>query len=118
MKRLLLALVLVFAFTGVVYPATVTKTFTWQAPTTNMDGSVLEDMDGYRLYCGSKSNSYGTIPIVDTKQTTAIHAFGDGTYYCNVTAYDTSGNESAFNGEVTFKVDTIAPASCSGLTVD
>jgi len=60
------------------------------------------DLAGYILYCGTASHVYtmnqklakvltGTFPQLP----------GGKTYYCAVTAYDQSGNESPFSQEVT-----------------
>lgn len=86
-------------------------TLSWEAPTTNSDGSPLTDLGGYKLYCGQSSGTYGTVKDVGN-----ILAYPisndlpiDGTYYCSATAYDTSGNESPYSNEVTFPLDRRVP---------
>lgn len=117
MKNLIFATILVLLFTSFVYPATETVTFMWDAPTTNADGTALVDLAGFRIYCGASSNNYDSTPLIDTNNTTASYDFSDGTYFCNVKAYDASGNESMFDGEVSFIVDTVAPSACSNFRI-
>jgi hypothetical protein len=90
-------------------------TITWDAPTTHVDGSLLADLAGYKIYCGttSGSNSYSEVarlPLEDvscsssgasrTFCTYTMQGVLAGTYYCAVTAYTTDGYESEFSNEV------------------
>jgi hypothetical protein len=92
-----------------------TATLSWNAPTTNADGSPLTDLAGYKVYYGSVSIAYTqTVDVGMTGSPSApsyvINNLADGnTYYFAVTAYDSSGNESGYSGEVSkaFSVSVI-----------
>ena len=73
----------------------------WVAPSENVDGTVLTDLVGYRIYYGNQSRSYSeTIEITDP--TTTAHAFSavTGDYYLAMTAVDQDDNESAYSNEI------------------
>lgn len=77
-------------------------TVSWDVPTTNADGSLLDDLAGFRVHYGSASNTY-----TQTKETLDISAVSlliedleQGTYYFAVTAFDDNDNESALSTEV------------------
>ena len=72
----------------------------WVAPTTNEDGSFLEDLAGYKLYYGTQPGQYTQIVTVGDYTTAEIDDLGSGTYYVTVTAYDIYGNESDFSNEI------------------
>lgn len=77
-------------------------TIYWIAPTTNADGSPLNDLAGYRVYYGPSSGVYTksvAVPGAD-KTTYSFYGLAGGDYYMAVTAYDTSGNESVLSVEV------------------
>jgi fibronectin type 3 domain-containing protein len=68
----------------------------WDRPTTNVDGSGLVDLAGYRIYYGTALGEYPHMVEVDDPQITR-HVVADllpATYYFVVTAYDAEGNES------------------------
>ena len=77
-------------------------TFTWDMPTTNTDGSPLTDLAGARIYCGTETGVYNLFADPGNVSTYATTTFPEGTSYCTMTAYDTSGNESAKGNEVNF----------------
>ncbi len=76
-------------------------TIAWVAPTSNVDGSPLTDLAGYKIYYGPATGDYtggstdvGLTTSYDTNTLTAG-------YYCFVVvSYDFSGNESAYSGEL------------------
>jgi concanavalin A-like lectin/glucanase superfamily protein/fibronectin type III domain protein len=75
----------------------------WTAPTTNANGTPLQDLAGYKVYYGTASRSYGTPQDVGNKMTHTLTGLTGGQrYYVAVTAYDTLRNESAYSSEVTF----------------
>jgi PKD repeat protein len=88
----------------------------WQAPTTDADGSPLTDLAGYKVYYGLRSAHYDVTLDVGNALSVAISGLIDGlTYYVAVTAYDTSGNESAFSNEVSMQPSAPGPLPPSPL---
>ncbi len=76
-------------------------TLTWNAPATNTDGTPLTDLSGYKIYYGTASGNYSqTIDVGGITSSTVSNLTDGTTYYFAVTAYDTSGNESAYSNEV------------------
>ena len=85
------------------------KTLCWDWPTTNTDGSPLTDLAGAKLYWSDVSGAYLDITSKDVGMAIPEGTTGacyvvteplNGKYYFSVTAYDASGNESAFSNEV------------------
>jgi len=72
----------------------------WTAPTTNEDGSTLDDLAGYKLYYGTQPGQYSEVITVGDFTTSEIGGLESGTYYLTVTAYDIYGNESNFSNEI------------------
>ncbi|HSG98064.1 MAG TPA: fibronectin type III domain-containing protein [Woeseiaceae bacterium] len=77
-------------------------TLSWQPPTENSDGSPLLDLAGYNIYFGTSSNSYDNQIQVDNPglSTYVVENLIPDTYYFSATAFNSSGNESAFSEEV------------------
>lgn len=78
----------------------------WNAPTSNEDGSSLQDLAGYRVYYGYYSTHAPDPPCngsrIDVGKVTNYQLTGltqGSAYYVQVTAVDTAGNESACSGE-------------------
>jgi hypothetical protein len=69
----------------------------WVAPTTNADGSPLTDLAGFRVHYGTVPGIYATVVTIADPLATSyrIEPLPPGTYFVIVTAFDTSGNESA-----------------------
>jgi hypothetical protein len=60
-----------------------------------------DDLAGYSVYYGIQSGNYDSvIDVGNVVQYTVSNLEPDTHYYCAVTAYDTSGNESNFSEEV------------------
>lgn len=97
MKKFILVLLMMF-------------TLSWQAPTTNEDGTPLIDLAGYRVYYGPTPGNYSTSVDVGNVLTKNIDLPPDILYYFAVTAYDTGGNESTFSNEVS-KIKYLDPAA-------
>jgi len=103
-------------------------TLSWDPPTTNIDGTPITDLAGYKVYYGNSSGTYTSSIDVGNTTTYTITGLQPGTYYFAVTAYDTSGNESDYSNEVTETIVgnqkptvTLSATSSSGnapLTVD
>ena len=73
----------------------------WDAPTTNADGTTLTDLAGYKIYVGRATGVYDAGVIdVGNILTITLTNFCEGVYFFVATAYDTSGNESVYSNEV------------------
>ena len=86
------------AFTlQVVEPTLGSAMVSWTPPTERTDGTTLEDLAGYRVYYGKDADSLTkVVNITNVGQTsTLIENLGNGTWYFAVTAYCSSGLESA-----------------------
>ena len=78
-----------------------TATPSWDAPTTNADGTPLTDLAGYKVYYGTSSHTYSQNIDVGNVTTYTLNNLTEGyTYYFAVTAYDTLRNESDYSNEV------------------
>jgi chitodextrinase len=75
-------------------------TLTWDAVTTNTDGTPCTDLGGYKVYYGTASHIYNPIDVGNVLSHTMTGLLSETMYYFAVTAYDTSGNESVFSNEV------------------
>ena len=87
------------AFTiSVVATATGAATLTWTPPTTYTDGSVLT-VAGYHIYWGTTLNSYANSKTLTGPGFTSavIDQLTPATYYFVITAFDSSGMESAYS---------------------
>ncbi len=109
--RTVLFVVIVFGMLSTTVMAA-SVTLSWTAPTTNEDGTPLTDLAGFRLYNGAVSGTY--TDMVDVGNVLTYQwILGDQegkTLYFNATAYDLSGNESIYNGEVSLTFPMIAPS--------
>jgi len=84
----------------------------WEAPSTNVDGSPLTDLDRYRVYLSASAPACGSPAFRDVPSTTSTPAPGDVvtyqltdvpsgiTYYITVSAIAADGNESACSNQV------------------
>lgn len=77
-------------------------TLSWSAPTRRTDGSLLENLAGYRIRYGTAVGSYpNQLQIPNTGVTTAvIENLPAGTYYFVVIAYDSTGIDSEHSAVV------------------
>jgi hypothetical protein len=116
MKRLLLFLVILLLFASANNSwAVIPTTITWDAPTTNSDGSPITDLAGYEISYGTESGIYymvqGTENVTYTFSSLS-GGLGGITYYFSVRAYDFDGNMSDYSYEVSKYVppdDSIGP---------
>jgi len=77
-----------------------TATLSWDAPTTNADGTPLDDLVGYKIYYGTSSGNYTESIDVGNVTNYQVKDLLSGTkYYVAVTAYDATGKESDFSNE-------------------
>ena len=88
----------------VVAGATAGFTISWTPPLTNLDGSALSDLAGYRIYLGTQSGQYSQVVEINNPGITS-YTFDQlptgTTYYLAITAFNASGNESPPSEEVT-----------------
>jgi hypothetical protein len=78
-------------------------TLSWQPPTQNADGTPLMDLAGYNIYVGTSSETYDYRQVrLDNPGLTAymVENMNPGTYYFAATAFNASGIESTFSGEI------------------
>ena len=72
----------------------------WNAPSTNTDGTPASDLAGYKLYIGSASRNYQQTIDVGRLTNYSVANLADGaTYYFAVTAYNSAGQESPYSAE-------------------
>lgn len=95
-------------------------TFVWTAPSTNEDGTPLIDLGGYKFYCGNLAGNYTVtkdigVPVVSEYPIKNV-VTAEGQWFCALTAYDTSGNESKYSNEVSFPL-VVFPSPPLGLGV-
>ncbi len=93
-------------------------TLSWTPPSTNADGSTLTDMGGYTIYYGTQSGNYTYSIDAGNVTSYSIDSLVPGfVYYFAVTAYDISGNESAYSSEVSNYVtnNDVSPPVISGV---
>jgi len=77
----------------------------WDAPTKNADGGPLTDLAGFKIYYGTASLSYSNSIDVGMMTVYQVNKLTEGvSYYFSVTAYDTSGNESGYSNETSYKI--------------
>jgi len=109
MKTIILTLILLLIAVPLMAASV---TLSWTAPTTNEDGTPLTDLAGYKLYYGASPGIYTNVLDVGNVLT-YVWNVGEQegqTLYFNATAYDLSGNESIYNGEVSLTFPMIAPS--------
>lgn len=89
-----------FAIT-VTDPGIDSATLSWVAPTTDADGSPLNDLAGYVVYWGTSSGSYTQSAEIDNPGLTrfVLTGLAPGTYYFTIAAADLAGNQSAYSNE-------------------
>ena len=84
---------------SVAFPYSVT--LSWDAPIKNANGTPLTDLAGYNVYYGRQHRNYESkIRVGNVKEYTITNLAKDVNYYCAVTAYDSSGNESSYSDEI------------------
>jgi hypothetical protein len=75
-------------------------TLKWYAPTSNVDGTSLKDLAGYKIYYGTASRVYNGYIDIGNVTTIRIGNLPAGYIYLALTAYDASGNESGYSNEI------------------
>jgi hypothetical protein len=81
-------------------------TLTWEAPTTNTDGSPLSDLAGFYVHYWSATNHTHdyVLNIANAMATSQVLVLAPDTWSFAMTAYNTKGRESAFSATVTKEV--------------
>lgn len=79
-----------------------TALVSWTPPIENDDGSILNDLGGFRIYYGIASGQYFRVVIIDnpTAVNHLIEGLGNAKWYFVVIAYKSSGLQSEFSQEV------------------
>lgn len=79
--------------------------FVWDAPTTNADGTPLEDLAGYKLYRSLAGGQPTSVDVGVSRDWEVVSSSLDaGEWSFWVTAYDLAGNESERSNVVTESV--------------
>ena len=83
-------------------PPTLSVSLSWRAPTSNVDGSPLTDLAGYRVYYGTASGQYSyNLPVASQGVTSVVieGLSSSTTWYFAVKGVTTSGVESDYSQE-------------------
>jgi Putative Ig domain len=80
-----------------------TATLDWTPPTENVDGTVLTNLAGYKLYYGTSASSLSESVKISNPGLSSytVSNLSSGTWYFAITAISASGTESAQSGVVT-----------------
>lgn len=81
-------------------PTNIAK-LSWTPPTTNVDGTPLNDLAGYKVFYGTSPGVYtNELTINDPSATSfTVGNLAPGTWYFAMKAFDSAGNLSAPSGE-------------------
>jgi hypothetical protein len=82
-----------------------TATLAWSAPTTNVDGTPLTTLAGYKVYYGTAPGVYTSLVVGNVNSYKIVGLTKGQTYYFTVTAFDTYGNESGYAPEASKLID-------------
>jgi Putative Ig domain len=76
-----------------------TATLNWSPPLDNTDGTVVSGLAGYKIYYGTSSNALNqTVQVANAGLSSyTLSNLTSGTWYFGVTAYTSSGTESAMS---------------------
>ncbi|MGB6306853.1 MAG: fibronectin type III domain-containing protein [Steroidobacteraceae bacterium] len=87
-------------------PPSGSATLSWQAPTSNVNGSPITGLAGYHIYYGTSPGDYTkTIDVAGAGTTTYIvTGLAAGTYYFAVNAYNASGVDSTDSNIATITI--------------
>lgn len=116
MKKLVLALLFIGMSISPVFAAR-DVFLTWQAPTTNTDGSPVTDLAGYEVQYGNATGVYDVAVDVGNVLTHTLN-LDDGDWYFVIRSVDTSGNWSGFSNECNKKIDSVATIPPGNLSCD
>lgn len=126
MKKILFCLILLLALTTYANAFTVTQSgaivhANYVEPSTNTDGSLLDDLDHISIYYNAGQGDIKALDVPATAPSGGSSMSADVTVpikdgqQANVdfwaTAVDTSGNESAPSPKTTLRIDRLAPSA-------
>lgn len=91
----------------------------WNAPTTNTDGTALTNLARFRVLYGPSSTNFTSSQTVDdpTARSTTINSLPAGNWYFTVKVVNTAGVESANSNVATKNVTGATAAKTVGVTV-
>lgn len=83
-----------------------TAELSWEAPTTNTNGSALTDLAGYRIYYGENRTRLSQAVEIKTigVQTYVIDNLSAGTWYFAIMAVTSAGTESRLSDIVSLNI--------------
>ncbi|XOV83039.1 MAG: hypothetical protein ACFHXK_19570 [bacterium] len=76
------------------------NTVRWAAPTENVDGTPLTDLDGFAVYWGDRSRDYDSSVNLGAGARQWTLDVAPGTYYLAVTAINSQNEESGYSNEI------------------
>ena len=98
LSGIMVCLIIVLAVNSIFAASAV---LSWSPPTTNADGTELNDLAGYRVYYGTESGNYSESIVVGNVVTYEVNNLSAGaTYYFATSAYNTAGKESQSSDEI------------------
>jgi hypothetical protein len=80
-------------------PTSFSATVSWAAPTTNVDGTPLTDLSGYKVYYGTNSQALDRMVQIGSASTTrqVVSNLTAGTWFFAVSALNATGLESSLS---------------------
>ena len=103
MHRLIWVILCALPLTLTAAPTHLTEFF-WDALATHHDTTPMDDLLGYRIYCGQESGKYTierSLEASTTVEKITDVVKEDGHYYCALTGYNPKG-EGEYSNEVSF----------------
>ena len=81
---------------AVVSSALGSLTVSWEAPTTNADGSALTDLSGFKIYYGTVRDTLNNVVTIDNPSVNrfVVENLAPGTYFVAASAFNSRGIES------------------------
>jgi hypothetical protein len=81
-------------------------TLTWVAPTTNVDGTALDNLAGYQILYGTSAGALSQVIAVSNPSvsTYVVENLGAATWYFAVIAVNATGNTSALSNIASKKI--------------
>ena len=78
-------------------------TLSWTPPTQNEDGSTLEDLDGYKIYWGTRPGNYPNSVTIENEGLSSyvVDNLAPGTYEFVATSFNDARIESVYSAPVT-----------------